>query len=391
MTGIRAKLLFFTLLIILLVSVMQAGFFFFVSKKNTLSTFEREKTSQLHTLSDSLARSLYFRDLNELSLQVASLLLAPEAVSVYILDERGVVLTDGTKTNLLSAQPIADPFAVWIRKADDWVHEHDGQTLKIGGPIRRSQDAPPQGYLYASFSLANLRLQGMADLKHGMLASACVSALAALLAILFARHFTRPLTTLTLLADRIGASATDVEIPEVGKDEILSLSRSLKAMHSRLKATNARLETKTRELDDKVREKTHKLRQSEELFRKAFETAPLCFVVLDLKRCVTEWNEQAEKTFGWSRNEVLGKNLPALLFAVDARAKMLDATSCNRKSEGLVLECFTKNGTTVTCHWSCSSLYNAEGQAVGALALGLDVTDRSRPEEARGLFRSINR
>ncbi|GEM_PF-3958152 len=51
------------------------------------------------------------------------------------------------------------------------------------------------------------------------------------------------------------------------------------------------------------------LRQSEERTRLIIETAYDAFVGMDSKGIITGWNPQAEKTFGWSREEAIGRTL----------------------------------------------------------------------------------
>jgi PAS domain S-box-containing protein len=51
------------------------------------------------------------------------------------------------------------------------------------------------------------------------------------------------------------------------------------------------------------------LRDSEKHYRSVIETANDAFVSIDGDGLVTDWNERAEETFGWSREEVLGRSL----------------------------------------------------------------------------------
>ena len=50
------------------------------------------------------------------------------------------------------------------------------------------------------------------------------------------------------------------------------------------------------------------LRESEQLARGIIDTALDAFVQMDESGTVTDWNSQAEKIFGWPRDEALGKN-----------------------------------------------------------------------------------
>ena len=51
------------------------------------------------------------------------------------------------------------------------------------------------------------------------------------------------------------------------------------------------------------------LRESEERARRIVETANDAFISIDAAGIITDWNAQAERTFGWSRAEAVGKSL----------------------------------------------------------------------------------
>jgi diguanylate cyclase (GGDEF)-like protein/PAS domain S-box-containing protein len=51
------------------------------------------------------------------------------------------------------------------------------------------------------------------------------------------------------------------------------------------------------------------LRASEQRFRRLIETSTEAFIAMNAEGVVTEWNRQAEATFGWSREEAIGRRL----------------------------------------------------------------------------------
>lgn len=62
--------------------------------------------------------------------------------------------------------------------------------------------------------------------------------------------------------------------------------------------------------DISVRKQTEEaLRASEERMRSILETANDAFVAIDEAGMITDWNRQAELTFGWSRDEVIGRKM----------------------------------------------------------------------------------
>jgi PAS domain S-box-containing protein len=76
------------------------------------------------------------------------------------------------------------------------------------------------------------------------------------------------------------------------------------------------------------------LRESEQLARNIIETALDAFVQTDETGRILNWNSQAEKIFGWPRAEILGKDLPSLIF-----------TDADRLEIKAALERFLRSGT----------------------------------------------
>jgi diguanylate cyclase (GGDEF)-like protein/PAS domain S-box-containing protein len=62
------------------------------------------------------------------------------------------------------------------------------------------------------------------------------------------------------------------------------------------------------------------LTASEERTREVIETANDAFIAIDVDSCITEWNRQAEQTFGWTRAEAVGRQLAELIIPPVHRA-----------------------------------------------------------------------
>ncbi|MES0363865.1 MAG: PAS domain S-box protein, partial [Desulfobacteria bacterium] len=127
------------------------------------------------------------------------------------------------------------------------------------------------------------------------------------------------------------------------------------------------------------------LRESEERYRNVYETAPLAFVVWDRECRVMDWNQCSEETFGWSREEILGRNFFEFLVPESERPRVEDAVDNllqGRVERDVVNENVTKTGETILCRWNNSILRDREGRIIGAISLGLNITDRKRAEDA---------
>ena len=121
------------------------------------------------------------------------------------------------------------------------------------------------------------------------------------------------------------------------------------------------------------------LRESEERFRNVYDTAPLAFVLWDRQCRITGWNDQAQKIFGWSRAEALGRSFFDFLVPESARPHIQGVVEQLLRGQlvrNVVNENLTKNGRTLLCEWNNSVLYDRDGEVIGAISLGLDITER---------------
>ena len=126
------------------------------------------------------------------------------------------------------------------------------------------------------------------------------------------------------------------------------------------------------------------LRRSEGRYRNVYNTAPLAFVIWDCNCRITDWNRHAETTFGWSADEVIGRNFFEFLIPEGARPrveKIVDDLLQGILPSHSINENLTKDGTIIVCEWNNSIRYDAENQIAGGISLGLDITEKMRAEE----------
>jgi len=128
------------------------------------------------------------------------------------------------------------------------------------------------------------------------------------------------------------------------------------------------------------------LRESEERYRSVYHIAPLAFVVWDKNTHVTDWNRKAEEVFGWSKEEVVGYSFFDFIIPEKNRPHVEDVVESLMKGELSIYSIndnLTKEGNIITCEWNNSTLHDSEGNIIGAISLGLDITDRKQVEDER--------
>jgi len=126
------------------------------------------------------------------------------------------------------------------------------------------------------------------------------------------------------------------------------------------------------------------LRESGERLRVQFSRMPLGCILLDGERRVLEWNPAAERIFGWTASEIVGRDVVSTIVPDSARAQVeqiMDRLRAGDMSAHSTNANLTKDGRTITCEWFNTPLRIAEGQPPGILSMVRDVTEQLRTEE----------
>jgi two-component system, cell cycle sensor histidine kinase and response regulator CckA len=135
-----------------------------------------------------------------------------------------------------------------------------------------------------------------------------------------------------------------------------------------------------------VTERTAAERQLAELNARLMdvvETSPLPIVVLGPDMIVQLWNGAAERLFGWTAGEVLGRPYP--LRPADQAgpdpATMYRKAMAGEQVSGIELRRLAKDGRLLHLQFWDAPLRNANGEIVAAIGISADVSERIALEE----------
>jgi diguanylate cyclase (GGDEF)-like protein/PAS domain S-box-containing protein len=156
----------------------------------------------------------------------------------------------------------------------------------------------------AAQTAAELRSQ-----RYGVVAFALIVVLLLLQAMLVVRRVLGPVARLGRATAAVQRGDLSTRLKVRGDDELGQLKHSFNAM------TEA-LSQRTAQLDREIALRA----ESEARIRSILTNAPDAFISIDEEGRIDEWNRQAELTFGWQRDEVLGQLLADLLIPPDMRA-----------------------------------------------------------------------
>jgi PAS domain S-box-containing protein len=205
---------------------------------------------------------------------------------------------------------------------------------------------------------------------------------AALLAVLLARSLTRPIGRLTAAVETIGG-AQPGDIPVDASGETGVLARAFARMIEETRAKTAALEREILEHRRTEAARSHHA-ERERLFSAAVESSDDAIVMQSLDAVITGWNPAAERLYGYSAEEAIGKPT-SIIVPADRREQGKDYL--RRIANGEPVERFEtvrmcKDGASVEISLSLSPIKGSRGEIIGASGSARSLTEMRRAERA---------
>jgi two-component system, cell cycle sensor histidine kinase and response regulator CckA len=132
-----------------------------------------------------------------------------------------------------------------------------------------------------------------------------------------------------------------------------------------------------RDITDRIQAE-EEIRRSQQKLRIHFEHTPLAVVEWDVEFRVVAWNSSAERIFGYSRQEAVGRH-GSFIFPPLSRQHMDQIWYLLMHQQGgnaSTIENLTKDGRSISCEWYNTPLVDSSGRVLGAASLVQDVTER---------------
>jgi PAS domain S-box-containing protein len=128
------------------------------------------------------------------------------------------------------------------------------------------------------------------------------------------------------------------------------------------------------------------LQQSESKYRELVQNANSAIIRIKRDGAISFFNEYAQKFFGYSAEEVIGKHVSILLPERESTGASLTELFRNvldhpERHVNNVNENVLRDGGRVWMAWTNRPVFDQEGQLVEILAVGSDITDRRRAEQ----------
>ncbi len=131
-----------------------------------------------------------------------------------------------------------------------------------------------------------------------------------------------------------------------------------------------------------VASRTRELRESVEFQQAMIACSPVALYSIDPEGTVLSWNASAERIFGWTADEVLGKPLP--IVPQEKRQEFEALRRQVMEGEGFVgkeLMRLRKDGTLFPMSLSVAPIRNQRGEKVAIMSAAEDITERKKSRE----------
>ena len=214
---------------------------------------------------------------------------------------------------------------------------------------------------------------------------------------LLARRIISPIRVLTDAAGLLGGNQRSAfqEVPVRSDDEIGILTKTFNKMALEIRDHQDSLESRVRErthelvranenLASEVSERKrieNELATSNSAFRELFAASPEAIVTLDLEGIVQSWSPAAERLFGWTAQDAVGRLLPSV--PIDGQDEFRERLRRAAKGEDLSAQSvrrLKRDGSEVEINVSTAVLRDALGNTTGLMSIITDITQRKRDE-----------
>jgi PAS domain S-box-containing protein len=128
-----------------------------------------------------------------------------------------------------------------------------------------------------------------------------------------------------------------------------------------------------------------KLRDINQRLEFNIERMPIAHIVWDSDFRVVEWNPHAEKIFGWTARQAIGRHANELMVPQDMKAVVNvaweDVMVRGNPSGRSVNENVTRDGRRIICEWFNGPICDDRGSILGCISMAHDITERAMLEQ----------
>ena len=124
-----------------------------------------------------------------------------------------------------------------------------------------------------------------------------------------------------------------------------------------------------------------------------FEQTPLAVIEWDMNFKVVKWNQSAERIFGYSEEEALGKSAIELVVLPKDKeyvSKIFNQLLLEEGGKRSTNKNCRKDGKIITCDWYNNPIVNEKGELIGVASLADDITKKEKNQKIQQALYKIS-
>jgi len=358
-TPIQRKLMLIILLISVVVMLLMRGAFFTYE----FLTFRHATVRQLSTLgaiiADNSTAALAFQNQDDAQEILAALKAERHIVAASLYDREG---------NLFSKYPATLPDTAFPTAPGKDGYRFEPSHLSGFQPVVQGGNRR-MGTVYLKFDTSAIMVEWLwGSIGIALAVMAVVLLVAYALSRLLQRQISQPILALAETARAVSDRRDySVRAKKLGQDELGLLTDAFNHMLTQIHEQNV------------------VLRESEERVRAVLNSALSAVVVIDAAGKITDWNARAEKMFGWTRREAVGREMAGTIIppryrdahrqGLEQFLKTSEAPVLNRLVE---MNALRQDGNEFPVELSVSPMKS--GEVVTFCGFITDITERKEAE-----------
>jgi len=197
---------------------------------------------------------------------------------------------------------------------------------------------------------------------------------------------TQPISILKKRVDRIADGEEDVEIPDLGSDEIGSFANSMRGMIKNIEKSEVGLRELAESLEAKVEERTKALAESEMEQKAILISAPDTIIRINVDGKILTSNPAATSIFGYTEEEFMTMHIDTIIpsgmdsITVDGYVHELNSWNDDKLVSITETEGITKRGNKIPIAYSVSEYFiNHERNYILIIR---DITEQKKNEKS---------
>jgi PAS domain S-box-containing protein len=271
----------------------------------------------------------------------------------------------------------------------------------IYGVARRLRTVP--WTLFYMIPESSLLSQIAQATRNKLLFSGVISLLALLVGTLVAANVVKRVRSLSKATEAIAGGDLTTRLQVRGADELERLGASFNVMAGRIEAQATDLLRARDELEARVRERTAELartardlelealertraqeasRASQQLLQGIVESSDDAIISKRLDGIITSWNPGAQKLFGFTAQEAIGKSMQIVIpqERIHEESAILERIARGDSVDHFETVRVRADGTRIDVSATISPVRDAQGRVVGASKIARDITEQKAQE-----------